>query len=184
VTRRETARHMAAARGLFRAAGGLPLGRSPGRAWRRERFRTPYLRDWLLGLGVAVDTLETAVAWSRVERMHAAGVRALEQAMQTHAGAGIAMGHLSHSYRDGACLYFTFLYPIDPARDLVQWSAIQREATHAILEGGGTLSHHHGVGIDHASWMPAEKGVLGMQALRALKHAVDPSGIMNPGKLL
>jgi alkyldihydroxyacetonephosphate synthase len=183
-TRREPARRVAAARRRLRAAGGLALGRAPGRAWRRDRFRTPYLRDWLLGLGLAVDTLETAVSWSRVERVHAGVIRALEDAMHAHAGAGVAMGHLSHSYRDGACLYFTFLYPIDPARDLVQWSAIKREAMHAILEGGGTLSHHHGVGTDHAAWMPAEKGALGMRALRALKHAVDPSGIMNPGKLL
>ena len=183
-TRGEAAQHVARARGRLRAHGGLPLGRGPGRAWRRERFRTPYLRDWLLDIGVAVDTLETSVAWSSIERTHAALIRALEDAMQAHAGAGLAMGHLSHSYRDGACLYFTILYPIDPARELMQWSAIKHEATDAVLEGGGTLSHHHGVGTDHAAWMPTEKGVLGMRALHALKDAVDPSGMMNPGKLL
>ncbi|HTF35465.1 MAG TPA: FAD-binding oxidoreductase [Myxococcota bacterium] len=182
--RGEAARRVVGARACLRAHHGLPLGRTPGRAWRRERFRTPYLRDWLLGFGVAVDTLETSVAWSSVEAAHAAVIRALEDAMQAHAGAGVAMGHLSHSYPDGACLYFTILYPIDPARDLVQWSAIKREATDAVLEAGGTLTHHHGVGTDHAAWMPAEKGVLGMRALHALKNAMDPSGIMNPGKLL
>jgi len=183
-SRRESTHPVAEARARLRAHGGLPLGRAPGRAWRRDRFRTPYLRDWLLDVGIAVDTLETAVPWSSVERSHAAVIRALEDAMNAHAGAGIAMGHLSHSYRDGACLYFTILYPIDPARDLPQWSAIKREATQAVLETGGTLSHHHGVGTDHAPWMPLEKGVLGMRALRALKRAVDPSGMMNPGKLL
>jgi alkyldihydroxyacetonephosphate synthase len=183
-TPKEAAQPMVEARGRLRLAGGLPLGRAPGRAWRRDRFRTPYLRDWLLDLGVAVDTFETAAPWSRAERMHRGVIRALEDAMGAHAGAGVAMGHLSHSYRDGACLYFTILYPVDPARDLVQWSAIKREATDAILEEGGTLSHHHGVGTDHSRWMPAEKGALGMRALRAMKDALDPSGMMNPGKLL
>ncbi|HKE12088.1 MAG TPA: FAD-binding oxidoreductase, partial [Myxococcota bacterium] len=184
MTRKEAAQPLGGARRRLRAAGGLPLGRAPGRAWRRDRFRTPYLRDWLLDLGVAVDTLETAVPWSRVECLHSEVIRALEGAMEAHAGAGMAMGHLSHSYRDGACLYFTILYPIDPARDLLQWSEIKREGTDAILEQGGTLSHHHGVGTDHSSWMPAEKGVLGMRALHAMKDVLDPSGMMNPGKLL
>jgi alkyldihydroxyacetonephosphate synthase len=183
-TRGQASGCMASARARLRAHGGLPVGRAPGRAWRRERFRTPYLRDWLLDYGVAVDTLETAVAWSRIERTHVSVIRALEDAMHVHAGAGVAMAHLSHSYRDGACLYFTILYPIDPSRDLQQWSAIKREATDAVLEAGGTLSHHHGVGKDHARWMPAEKGVLAMRALQAIKNTVDPSGVMNPGKLL
>jgi alkyldihydroxyacetonephosphate synthase len=184
MTRKAAGQHAAGARRCLRAAGGLPLGRAPGRAWRRDRFRTPYLRDWLLDQGLAVDTLETAAPWSRVERLHSGVIRALQDAMEAHAGAGIAMGHLSHSYRDGACLYFTILFPIDPARDLLQWSEIKREATDAILGEGGTLSHHHGVGSDHSSWMPVEKGALGMRALHAMKDALDPSGMMNPGKLL
>jgi alkyldihydroxyacetonephosphate synthase len=175
---------MARARAIGRRHGGLPLGRGPGRAWRRERFRTPYLRDWLLDRGVAADTMETALPWSRVEAGHASILRALRGALAAHAGAGVAMGHLSHSYADGACLYFTALYPIDASRDLEQWAAIKRDATEAILAAGGTLSHHHGVGLDHRPWVAREKGALGLEALHALKTAVDPRGLMNPGKLL
>jgi len=94
------------------------------------------------------------------------------------------MAHLSHSYLDGACLYFTILYPIDAGRDLEQWAAIKREATEAILAAGGTLSHHHGVGVDHREWMARERGALATELLRAAKRAVDPRGLMNPGKLL
>ena len=182
------ARHVAAtmrrARNLLLRSGGLPLGRSPGRSWRRERFRTPYLRDWLLDHGVAVDTMETALPWARLEAGHDAIVRALRGAAETHAGAGLAMSHLSHSYPDGACLYFTVLYPIEVGRELSQWTAIKRDATEAIVAAGGTISHHHGVGVDHRPWMAREKGALGVEALRAVKRAVDPSGLMNPGKLL
>ena len=94
------------------------------------------------------------------------------------------MAHLSHSYLDGACLYFTVLYPFDPADSIGQWMSIKREVTDAILAAGGTLSHHHGVGRDHAAWLEAEKGGLGMALLHSVKRAVDPSGVMNPGKLL
>jgi alkyldihydroxyacetonephosphate synthase len=94
------------------------------------------------------------------------------------------MAHLSHSYADGACLYFTILYPLDPADPVAQWQGIKRDATQAVLAAGGTLSHHHGIGIDHARWLAEEKGSVGIAALRAVKAALDPSGIMNPGKLL
>ena len=181
---RKVSTTMRRARNLLARNGGLPLGRSPGRSWRRERFRTPYLRDWLLDHGVAVDTMETALPWARLEAGHDAVVCALRSAAATHAGSGLAMAHLSHSYLDGACLYFTVLYPVEVGREVEQWRAIKRDASEAILAAGGTISHHHGIGVDHQPWMAREKGVLGVEALRAVKRAFDPSGVMNPGKLL
>jgi len=172
------------ARAVGRRGGGLPLGSAPGRSWRRDRFRTPYLRDWLLDHGVAVDTMETSLSWSRLAHGHAAIVRALELALAAQAGTGLAMAHLSHGYADGACLYFTAIYPLDPDRELEQWAAVKRDATEAILAAGGTLSHHHGVGVDHAPWLAREKGALALDVLRAAKAALDPRGLMNPGKLL
>ena len=182
---RGAVRHaLSRARAIARRHGALPLGRAPGRSWQRERFRTPYLRDWLLDHGVAVDTMETAFPWSRLEAGHREVCAALRTSLETRAGAGLAMAHLSHSYRDGACLYFTALWPIDASRDLEQWAEIKREATEAILAAGGTLSHHHGVGLDHAPWLARERGALAVSALRAAKAALDPRGLMNPGKLL
>jgi alkyldihydroxyacetonephosphate synthase len=172
------------ARAIARRHGALPLGRAPGRAFRRERFRTPYLRDWLLDHGVAVDTMETAFPWSRLERGHQDVSDALRASLERRAGGGLAMAHLSHSYRDGACLYFTALWPLDASRELEQWAEIKRDATEAILAAGGTLSHHHGVGLDHAPWLARERGTLALAALRAAKAVLDPRGLMNPGKLL
>jgi alkyldihydroxyacetonephosphate synthase len=175
---------VARARACARHHRGMPLGRAPGRSWRHERFRAPYLRDWLLDHGVAVDTFETALPWSQIETGHQELLRAIGAAARAHAGGGIPMAHLSHSYRDGACLYFTLLYPVEPGAELSQWTAIKRDVTDAIVGVGGTLSHHHGVGIDHAPWLEAEKGETGMALLRSLKRTADPSGVMNPGKLL
>ncbi len=175
---------LARLRRIARRHGALPLGASPGRSWRRDRFRTPYLRDLLLDFDVAVDTFETAVPWSRFEGAHAGITSALRASAERHAGAGLVMAHLSHAYRDGASLYFTIVYPMDPTHAVKQWAAIKRDATDAIVAEGGTVSHHHGVGVDHARWLAAEKGSVGLGALRAAKDHVDPGGVMNPGKLL
>jgi alkyldihydroxyacetonephosphate synthase len=181
---RAVRRTLRRARSIGREHGGLPLGAGPGRSWRRERFRTPYLRDWLLDRGVAVDTMETAFSWSRLERGHQEVMAAMRDSLASRAGAGLCMAHLSHSYRDGACLYFTALWPLDEDRALDQWAAIKRAVTDAIVAAGGTLSHHHGVGIDHVAWLAREKGTLALAALRGAKAALDPRGLMNPGKLL
>jgi alkyldihydroxyacetonephosphate synthase len=90
---------------------------------------------------------------------------------------------VSHLYPTGASLYFTVLgrQDGDPA---AQWRRLKAAATDAIVAAGGTLTHHHAVGRDHAPWMATEVGELGLGALRALKDRCDPAGIMNPGKLL
>jgi alkyldihydroxyacetonephosphate synthase len=164
--------------------GGLPLGTSPGRSWKKERFRTPYLRDFLLDHGVAIDTMETAFEWSQLEAGHERVLSAMRAAAAQYAGGGVAMGHISHSYADGACVYFIVIYPVAREGAMAQWRAIKRATTDAIVGAGGTISHHHGVGTDHAPWLAQEKGELGIEAIRALKRVFDPDGIMNPGKLL
>ncbi|HMI88828.1 MAG TPA: FAD-binding oxidoreductase [Polyangiaceae bacterium] len=163
--------------------GGLPLGKGPGASWKKERFRTPYLRDFFLDQGIAIDTMETAFEWSKLEQGHTRVLSAMRAATERHAGGGLAMGHVSHSYPDGACLYFIVLYPIKPSDAVQQWREIKRATTDAIVDAGGTVSHHHGIGTDHAPWLAREKGVLGIEALRALKQTFDPEGMMNPGKL-
>jgi alkyldihydroxyacetonephosphate synthase len=92
--------------------------------------------------------------------------------------------HISHSYGDGCSLYFTFFFARDLEDPIAQWRRVKTAASDAIAEGGGTISHHHGVGRDHAPWMATEKGSMGMELLRAAKNRVDPAGVLNPGKLL
>jgi alkyldihydroxyacetonephosphate synthase len=94
------------------------------------------------------------------------------------------MCHVSHLYPSGASLYFTLLARQRDGDEISQWRAVKDAATRAIVSGGGTLSHHHAVGIDHAPWLKEEVGPTGVAALEALKRELDPTGIMNPGKLL
>jgi alkyldihydroxyacetonephosphate synthase len=173
---------------LARRLGALALGDKPGRRWREQRYLMPYLRDPLLDQGVGLDTMETAASWSRLPALYAAVRTALETAMRQNApreGAqGIVLCHVSHAYADGASLYFTFLYPRNLNDAARQWQAIKRAASDAVMAAGGTISHHHGVGEDHLPWIEQEKGALGIAALRAVKQALDPKGILNPGKLI
>ena len=176
-------RHLAGAR-LLRRAGGLAVGRAPGAAWRRSRFTAPYLRDDLLDHGVMVDTLETATTWSNLMALRGAVADALDRALAARGTPALVMCHVSHLYPTGASLYFTFLARQEAERPLEQWRAAKRAATDAIVASGGTITHHHGVGRDHGAWLAAEIGTPGVQALAAAKAALDPAGIMNPGKLL
>ena len=168
---------------------GLSLGQSVGRSWKRDRYAQPYLRDTLLGHSVMVDTLETATTWSNLAHLYEAMVSAMRGAIAaTDGGPGYVMTHISHAYEHGASLYSTFLGrqvpDPDPLVRQAQWRAVKRATTEAILAAGGTLTHHHGIGRDHAPWLEEEVGPLGMKTLRTLKQAFDPGDIMNPGILL
>jgi alkyldihydroxyacetonephosphate synthase len=162
----------------------VPLGRRPGRAWLRGRFAAPYLRDELLHRRVLVDTLETSAPWSTLERTYGAVAGALRDSLSGRGTPPIVMCHVSHLYRSGASLYFTFLARQEPGAELEQWGAAKEAASEAIVRSEATISHHHAVGRDHAPWMGAEVGELGVGLLRAVKERLDPAGIMNPGKLL
>jgi alkyldihydroxyacetonephosphate synthase len=162
-------------------AGAIGLGAAPGRSWRRDRFTAPIWREGLLAHGAGVETFETAARWSELPALHATVTTAISNAIAETAGAhGVVFAHVSHSYPEGASLYFTALFPQsdDPVG---QWRLIKKRAADAIVAAGGTVSHHHGLGADHAPWAQAEKGGLGLSALRALKGAFDPQGVMATG---
>jgi alkyldihydroxyacetonephosphate synthase len=171
------------ARRVLRSGGAIPLGSAAGRSWDRGRFEGPHLRDSLLDLGVFVETLETSHTYARIGELHEAVRAALHAAMEREGGRGIVMCHISHAYTDGASLYFTFLTPATVGAEIEQWRAVKSAACEAIVATGGTITHHHAVGRDHAPYMAAEIGELGLEALRGVKERLDPVGVMNPGKL-
>jgi alkyldihydroxyacetonephosphate synthase len=166
------------------AEGGRELGPGPGEAWLRNRFDGPYLRDELMDRGVLVETLETATSWSNLPALYRAVGQALRETLEARGTPAFVTCHISHLYRSGASLYFTFLARQERGAELEQWRAAKSAASDAIVAAQGTITHHHAIGRDHAAWMPAEVGSLGVEVLRAAKKTLDPRGIMNPGKLL
>lgn len=171
---------------VVRACGGLNTGSFIGREWARSRFRSPYLRNTLWEMGYALDTLESAVPWSALEQVRSSTISAIRAAMQQAGIQGLVFSHLSHLYVDGAGFYVTYIFPRAkaPEETHAHWHIFKRAASDAITAGGGTISHQHGVGLDHKSDLPHEKGRLGMQLLSSMANTVDPAGILNPGKLM
>ena len=168
----------------IKRGGGIYLGQAAGRGWEKGRFHGPYLREALLDRGVLVETLETAQQWSGHKALYEAVRSAIESELAANGMNGLVMCHLSHAYRDGASLYFTVIAEQGAEGGAVNWPKVKRAACEAIRSAGGTLSHHHATGADHAPWIEGEIGRSGVEAIRALKERLDPAGIMNPGKLI
>lgn len=167
---------------LTRQHHGLWLTELIGRQWAKTRFRSAYLRDTLWEHGYAVETLETAVPWDRVGTAAQVILKALSEAVSPV----LPMVHLSHFYRDGASLYFTFVFRVGATFEetIGCWRALKEAGCKAIISVGGTISHQHGVGADHLAYLESEKGKLGMQVLKNVQKYLDPSNMMNPGKLM
>ncbi len=168
----------------LRAGGAVYLGRAGGRSWEHGRYGGPYQRDLLMEMGAMVETLETSHTWSRLGELHRAVGGAIARALEGQGTPGLVFCHLSHAYADGASLYFTFISRARRGAELEQWAAVKKAASEAIVAHGATITHHHAVGRDHAPYMEAEVGETGLEVLRAVKERLDPTGIMNPGKLL
>jgi alkyldihydroxyacetonephosphate synthase len=171
---------------IFRANSGLPTGTYIGSIWARSRFRSAYLRNTLWEKGYALDTLETAVPWSAFNPLRSAVLAALQEVFENRSVRALVFSHLSHIYADGVSLYVTYLYPRQPdsAHTLDLWREAKSAASELIISMGGTISHQHGVGLDHLPYLEAEKGAAAVAALGKLFRAIDPDRILNPGKLL
>ena len=138
----------------------------------------------MLAHGLLVETLETATQWSSLDAVYRAVGDALRTSLTARGTPPTVLCHISHLYESGASLYFTFMARQEPGAEIEQWRAAKTAACDAIVASGGTITHHHAVGRDHAPWLPAEVGPLGIELLRAAKATLDPAGILNPGKLL
>jgi alkyldihydroxyacetonephosphate synthase len=162
------------------ALGGTAQGSGPGEAWAHGRFNAPYLRDSLLDNGVLVETLETVTFWSNRDNLYARVKTALQETLGEGA---MVLCHISHVYATGCSLYFTVAAP-GGADPLATWLPAKAAACEAIVAAGASITHHHAVGTDHKPYLTAEIGEVGVEVLRAVKKAVDPVGILNPGVLI
>jgi alkyldihydroxyacetonephosphate synthase len=154
-----------------------------GDDWARDRYRGPYLRDALLDAGALVETLETATFWSSLTTLYESVSSALRESLTAQGTPPVILCHVSHVYPTGASLYYTVgcAQLDDP---VAQWRAAKAATSDAIVAAGGSITHHHGIGIDHLRWYEDEVGELAIRALRAVKSQLDPAGILNPGVLI
>ena len=171
-------------RAVLLAHGGTSLGAGPAQSWEHGRFGAPVLRDSLLDNGALVETLETATDWSKIPALRDSVAAALTTSLEASGTPALVMCHISHVYPTGASLYFTVVAGQRGEDPIEQWMTAKRVASEAIVDAGGTITHHHAVGVDHRPYLAAEIGEVGVTMLRAVKHAVDPHGVCNPGTLI
>lgn len=164
---------------IARRLGGFALGSSPTYKWLAKRFSSAYLREPLMDLGLRADTLETSVNWERLMDLWHAARAYIKNRPHT-----ICMVHLSHVYENGANLYFTFISPMAAENEPSDFAEFHSGLVRVILDNGGSLSHHHGIGRLLGPWMQEEVGPTAMGFLRAIKRHLDPAGVMNPGGIL
>ena len=185
-SRRLTAAARRAAFSIIRRSKGIYIGKPMGKAWKKNRFQSAYLRNTLWDLGYAADTLETAITWDKVTPAMQAIEKSLREAIKPDNQRIHVFSHLSHVYPSGSSIYTTFLFRLSetPGQTLEAWKRLKQAASQTIAAAGGTISHQHGVGTDHKKYMAVEKGTLGIQTLQKMFNHLDPEHHMNPGKLL
>ncbi|MBL7205406.1 MAG: FAD-binding oxidoreductase [Desulfobacteraceae bacterium] len=171
---------------VFKRAGGVHIGTYMGRKWAESRFRVPYLRNSLWEKGYAVDTLETATDWRSVDHMVGVIESTLSGVLSREAERIHVFTHLSHPYPQGSNIYTSYIFRVSKTYEdtFARWQRLKTAASEAIVANGGTISHQHGIGVDHAPYLVAEKGELGLEMIKTLCQQFDPDGMMNPGKLV
>ena len=185
-SRRITAAARRAAFAIIRRHKGIIIGKPMGHVWKKNRFKSAYLRNTLWDLGYAVDTLETAITWDKVTPAMKAIEKSLRAAIEPDNERIHVFSHLSHVYPSGSSIYTTFLFRLSetPGKTFETWKSLKQAASQAIVAVGGTISHQHGVGTDHKKYMATEKGAIGIQTIETMFNHFDPKKQMNPGKLL
>ncbi len=168
---------------IVKKHGGMGVGSGPGVLYDQKKFDTPYLRDFLLDRGAAGDVSESAMPWSKVNQLHDAVRVAADKAFDEIGIKGWIMSHVSHSYHSGACLYFTFSFVFgdDP---IGEYNVVKRAIQQAFIDNGGSLSHHHGVGLEHAPWLEQDISPEGVAVMRGLFASADPGENFNPRKIV
>lgn len=169
---------------ICREFGAVDLGTSVGAKWFAGRYDYPYLRDTVMDRGGMADVTETAATWDVLPALYADVKSSVHAHLRRGEFPGYVGCHLSHSYPDGACLYFTFAAAREKGRELPQYLETKRLIFEILLKHGATLTHHHAVGYELLPWMPRHLGPTGVNLLRGLKQTVDPLNLCNPGKLI
>ncbi|MGC9126542.1 MAG: FAD-binding oxidoreductase [Thermoplasmata archaeon] len=161
--------------------GGVSLGSMPSRYWMKTRYDRPYMYNELLKHGIVAETIETSVTWGEVERLYSNVKKSFQDALNDLRINGTIMCHASHEYVSGTALYFTFLFYGENERERYL-KILRRSVMNSILESGGSISHHHGIGTYLGDEFMKYKGKQ-YEMIRILKNYLDPDNMLNPGVL-
>ncbi|NMT64928.1 FAD-binding oxidoreductase [Marinobacter orientalis] len=185
-SKRQCSNALKETRAICSGYDGIYTGRKLGDKWAAKRFTMPYLREALWQLGYAVDTLETATDWDNLDNLLNLIEENLGNRLNKKEESVHVFTHLSHFYPQGCSIYTTYVFRVAASygETLARWKTLKDSTSTVIVNNHGTISHQHGVGKDHAAFLPVEKGELGMLAIQSLCRAFDPAGLLNPTTLV
>jgi alkyldihydroxyacetonephosphate synthase len=177
------ARQLRQVQAIYRRYGAVSLGAEAGKSFERTKYDFPHIRDFLLDRDVTTDVSETSTVWSNILPLYRGTMEVLRARIQKSGVCPWAGCHISHTYQSGASVYFTFGFRQQTGHEMEQYLQVKRAAQQSFIDHGATLSHHHAVGTEHLPWLAADISSLGVQTVAAIKRALDPADIMNPGRL-
>lgn len=180
---RGVSRRLHQAEAIYKKFGAVGLGASAGKSFEATKYDFPHIRDFLLDHDVTSDVSETATVWSNITPLYQRATAALRDEIGKSGMRPWVGCHISHTYPCGASLYFTFGYRQQMGREMEQYLRVKRAVQQSFIDQGATVSHHHAVGTEHLPWLAADISPLGVQAVSAVKRGLDPTNIMNPGRL-
>lgn len=168
---------------IYKKWGAVHLGASPGKTFEKEKYDFPYLRDFTFDHGLSVDVSETSTTWKNLLPLYYHARGKIQQAISETGSMPWCGCHVSHTYKTGASLYFTYAFK-QSTDVLKQYLHVKKASEDAFIQYGSTLSHHHAVGFEHMPWMKDEISAAGIEAISGVKTSLDPNNIMNPGKII
>jgi alkyldihydroxyacetonephosphate synthase len=180
---RRVARRVQQAEAIYKKCGAVGLGAGVGKSFEATKYDFPHIRDFLLDRNVTTDVSETATVWSNITKVYRDTAGVLRDEIRKSGVRPWVGCHISHTYPCGASLYFTFGFRQQLGREMEQYLQVKRAVQQSFIDHGATLSHHHAVGTEHLPWLSADISPVGVQAVSAIKHGLDPANIMNPGRL-
>ncbi|MFW9922422.1 MAG: FAD-binding oxidoreductase [Candidatus Thorarchaeota archaeon] len=156
---------------------GINCGEEPVKHWFETRFKVTETSKYI-PVGAILDTIEVSVMWENASNLY----HNVTKAVKKIPGTVISSGHASHFYPQGVCFYFTFAGVPIKSSDKEYWKKMWDTCIKTTIENGGSIAHHHGIGINRAKWMKQEWGGA-LPVLKKIKQTLDPKNILNPGKL-
>jgi alkyldihydroxyacetonephosphate synthase len=153
-------------------------------AWKKSFLHAPYLRDEMMQLGVIMETFETATTWDNFPHFHQKINEIARQSIQEICGAGTLTCRFTHLYPDGPAPYYTIIARGEQGKELAQWDKIKALVSQAIIDYGGTITHHHAVGKDHQPYYAQQMSEPFNHILKSVKNSLDPQWILNPEVLI
>jgi alkyldihydroxyacetonephosphate synthase len=180
---KSTKRQLREVQAIYRRHGAVGMGSSAGHSFEATKYDFPHIRDFLLDRDVTTDVSETSTVWSNILPLYRQTISSLRASILKSGVQPWTGCHVSHTYETGASLYFTFGFCQQSGREMEQYLCTKRAVQQSFIDGGATLSHHHAVGTEHLPWLAEDISPVGVRAVAAIKHGLDPANIMNPGRL-